>query len=149
MVHVREHAYGLPAGTLPEIQHCLRELARRVEGLHERAIAHLDVEDDGVGAARDLLGHDARRDERDLVDGRRHIAQCVEELVGGNEVAGLTDDRDADLLDLRDQLVHGELDTKAGNRLELVERASGMTETTARHLPEGHAACRNDRPDGE
>ena len=37
----------------------------------------------------------------------------------------------------------------AGDRLELVERAAGVTEAAAAHLPERHAAGGHDRPDGE
>ena len=55
--------------------------------------------------AGELLRHDRRRDQRQLVDGRGHVAEAVEQLVGGHEVAGLADDRDPDVADLRDELV--------------------------------------------
>ena len=42
-----------------------------------------------------------------------------------------------------------ELDAEAGDRLELVERAAGVAEAAAAHLPERHAARRDDRPDRE
>ncbi len=149
LIHVRQQADRLPARLLPEREHRLRELARVVQCLHERAVPHLHIEDDRVGAARDLLRHDARRDQRDLVDGRRHVAKGVEHLVRRHEVGGLPDDRDTDILDLCDQLGDGELDAEAGNRLELVERASGVAEATAGHLPERDAARRDDRADRE
>ena len=117
--------------------------------LHERAVADLDVEHDRVGAGRDLLRHDARGDQRDVVDRRRHVAQRVEQLVGGNEVRGLADDREADLAHLLEELVGRQLDAEAGDRLELVERAAGVAEPAAAHLPERHAAGGDDRPDGE
>jgi hypothetical protein len=47
------------------------------------------------------------------------------------------------------ELVGGQLDTKAGDGFQLVERAAGVTQTTAAHLPERHAAGCDDRPDGE
>ena len=75
--------------------------------LHEGAVAHFDVENDRVRAAGDLLRHDARRDERDLVDGRGHVAQRVELLVGRDEVRGLPGDGDPDLAHLLDELVRG------------------------------------------
>ena len=97
----------------------------------------------------DLLRHDAGGDQRDVVDGRGHVAQRVEQLVGRNEIGGLPDDREPDLAHLRDELVDGELDAEAGDRLELVERAAGVTEAAAAHLPERHAARGDDRADGE
>ena len=49
------------AGPSPELEHLLREHARVVERLHERAVADLDVEHDRVGAGGELLRHDRRR----------------------------------------------------------------------------------------
>ena len=72
-----------------ELEHRLGELARVVERLHEGAVADLDVEHDRLGAGGDLLRHDARRDQRDAVDGRGHVAKGVEPLVGRDEVRGL------------------------------------------------------------
>ena len=97
----------------------------------------------------DLLGHDARGDQGHVVHGRRHVAERVEPLVGGHEVAGLADDRHADLAHLPDELVLAELDPKPGDRLELVERAARVAEPAAAHLGEGHAAGRDDGADHE
>ena len=95
LVHVGEQADDLAARLLAEREHRLGEPPRIVERLHERAVADLDVEHDRLRAARELLRHDRRRDQRELVDGRRHVAQAVEQLVGGYEIARLADDRAA------------------------------------------------------
>ena len=58
-----------------------------VERLHERTVADLHVEDDRVGAARDLLRHDRGRDQRQDVHRRGHIAKRVELLVRRHEIA--------------------------------------------------------------
>ena len=136
-----------PARALAELAHRLRERPGLLDRLHERAVADLDVEDDRVGARGDLLRHDARRDQLDVVDGRGDVAQRVQPLVGRNEIAGLADDREPDVLDLRDELVFGELDAEARDRLELVERAAGVAEPAPAHLPERDAARGDDRPD--
>ncbi len=149
LVHVGEHADDFAARMLPKLEHHLRELARVVDGLHERPVADLDVEHDRIGTGCDLLRHDARGDQRHVVDGRRHVAQPVEELVGRNEVRGLPDDRKPDLPHLLEELFLRELDPETGDRLELVERAAGVAETAAAHLPEGNAARCDDRADGE
>jgi hypothetical protein len=78
---------------MPEIDHLVGEDPCIVEGLHERAVPDLHVEDDRVGSRRELLRHDRRGDERDDVDRRGHVAQRVQHLVGRHEVAGLADDR--------------------------------------------------------
>src|ERR671923_234420 len=149
LVHVGELADDLTIGAAPELEHRLGELSRVVERLHEGAVADLDVEDDRVRPGRDLLGHDARGDQRDVLDRRRDVAQGVQLLVGGDELRGLADDREADVAHLRDELVGRELDTEARNGLELVERAAGVSETAAAHLPERDAAGRDERPDDE
>src|SRR5437868_1138402 len=87
---------ALGSGAAAELHHRLGELPGLGRRLHEGAVADLDVEDDRVRAGGDLLGHDARRDQRDAVDRRRHVAQCVEALVRGHEPIALADDRQAD-----------------------------------------------------
>ena len=99
--------------------------------------------------AGELLRHDRGGDERDDVDGRGHVPERVELLVGRDEVGGLPDDREADLAHLRDELVGRQLDAEAGDRLELVERAARVPEPAAGHLPEGDAAGGDDRADGD
>ena len=76
------------------------ELARAVERLHERAVPDLDVEDDRVRPAGDLLRHDRGGDQRDDVHRRGHVAKRVEALVRGHEVGRLADDGHADVPDL-------------------------------------------------
>ncbi len=132
-------------GLAAERDHRLGELARRLERLHERAVADLHVEHDRLRATRDLLRHDRGGDQRELVDGRRDVAQRVEQLVGRHEVACLPDDRDTDVPHLSDVLVEAQLGPVAGNRLELVERAAGVPQSAAAHLPERHAAGGHDR----
>ena len=145
LIHVRQHADDVHPGLLAERAHLLGELARILDRPHERALADLDVEHERARAGGDLLRHDARRDERDLVDRRRHIAQRVELLVGRNEVRALSRHSDADRARLLDELVGRQLDAEAGNRLELVERPARVAEPAAAHLPERHAARRDDR----
>ncbi len=52
-------------------------------------------------------------------------------------------------LHLRDELLDGELDAEARDRLELVERPARVAEAAAAHLPERDAAGRDDRADRE
>ena len=70
-------------------------------------------------------------------------------MSAGHEVRALADDRDADLAQLRDHLVGRQLDAEPRDRLELVERAAGVPEPTAAHLPERDAAGGDDRADGD
>ena len=149
LVHVRQEARDLATGPDADLDHHACELTRVVDRLHERPVANLDVEDDRVGTRGELLRHDRARDQRDDVDGRRHVAERVQLLVGRDEVRRLADDCHADVSKLRDQLVRRQLDSKPGDRLELVERAAGVTETASAHLPERHAARGHDRADGD
>ncbi len=149
LAHVRQLADDVAACFPPERDHRLGEHARIGDRLHECAVADLHVEHDRVRAGGDLLRHDAGRDQRHAVDGRGHVAQPIQLLVRGHEVRGLPDDCDPDVAYLRDELFSGQLDAKARYRLELVERAAGVTEPAAAHLPERDAARGDDRADGE
>ena len=137
---------GVPA----ELEHRLGERAGVVERLHERAVADLDVEHDRVGAARDLLRHDRGRDQRQDVHRRGHVAERVELLVGrargrrsGRRSRARPSSPGSTNWSMR------ELDVEAGDRLELVERAAGVAEPAAAHLPDRHAAGGDDRADGD
>ena len=106
---------------------------------------HFTSSTQGVAALRQLLAHDRRRDQRDALHGRRHVAQGVELLVGRGERGRLADDAGAHVAQRRLELVDGQVDAKARNRLQLVERAAGVAEPAARHLGHGHAAGRGQR----
>ena len=149
LAHVGDQRAGRAAAVLAERDAQLGQLARGVEVLHERARAGLDVEQDRVGAAGQLLAHDARGDQRDVVDRRGDVAQRVHRLVGRHEVGRLRAHREADRLDLRDQLVAGELGAHAGDRVELVERAAGVAEPAAGELDHLHAELGRERGDDE
>src|SRR5207247_9770616 len=61
----------------------------------------------------------------------------------------LTDDGEPDVAHLLHELLRGQLDAEARDRLELVERPAGVAQPAAAHLPERHAARRHDRADSE
>ena len=149
LIHVGQQAHDGAFRPASEVDHLLGEDAPVVERLHERAVADLDVEHHRLRARSELLRHDRRRDERDDVHRRGDVAKRVELLVGGNEIARLTDDRDADLTHLLDELVDRQLDAEAWDRLELVEGAARVPEPAPGHLPERDAARGDDRADGE
>ena len=149
LVHVGEEADDVAAGLAPECEHQLGQAAGVLDRLHEGAPSDLDVEHDRLGAGGELLRHDRRGDQRDLVDGGGDVAQAVEGEVGRDELGGLADDREADLAHLGDQLLGRQVDPEAGDRLELVERAAGVPEAAAAHLPERDAAGGDDRADRE
>ena len=104
MVHVRELARDRQAVRHADRDHRARQGARRGEILHERAAADLHVQHDRMRSRRDLLRHDARRDERNRRHRARRVAQRVEQPVRGREVLRLTGHDDADALQLREEL---------------------------------------------
>ena len=76
-----------------------------------------------------------------LLDGAGHVAQRVEEPVGRHDALALAHDGDADALELPHELALRQLHAKAGDRLELVEGAAGVTQPAPGHLAE-HARRR-------
>ncbi len=125
-IHGRDDRFGLHAGRVADRHERFGQAARIRGGLHERAAAGLHVEHERVDAFGDLLAHDRRADERDALDGAGHVAQRVQLLVGRRDLRGLADHRAADASERRLHLLERQVDAKAGDRLELVERAAGM-----------------------
>ena len=83
--------------------------------------------------------------KRDRLDGRRRVAERVEQLVGRGDLGGLADQDQAALVEHRLVAVEVEVDAEAGDRLELVERAAGVAQPAARDHRHRHARRRGDR----
>ena len=96
-------------------------------------------------ACRELFGHDGRRDERQRIDRRRHIAQRIELFICRCQITGLPDDRNADLLYLLQELLCRERRFVAGDGFELIDRAARVTEPAPGHFCHLAAEARDDR----
>ena len=106
----------------------------------------LHVEHQALQPGRELLGEDGGGDERHRLHRRRHVADRVEALVGGREIAGLADDGAA--CALRSPCASSATSgcvLIAGDRVELVERAAGMAEPAAGDHRHDAAAGGDDR----
>ena len=117
----------------------------RADRLHERPGPHLDVEHQPTGALRDLLAHDRARDQRDRLDGAGHVAQRVELAVGRGERGRRGADDRPDVGELGDDLGQRQRRAPAGDRLQLVQRAAGVSEPAAGQLGHRRSAGRHER----
>ena len=149
LVHRRDERLGVAPGAARDGEERVGEGAGVLGRPHERAGAALHVEDERRGALGELLGEDARGDERDGGDGARDVAQRVELAVGGGEAVGLADDRAADGRDDLAEARLGQAGVVAGDRLELVERAAGDAEAAAGDHRDGDAARGDERREGD
>ena len=70
----------------------VRQPPRVYRRLHERAVADLDVEHERVHARGQLLGHDARGDQRHRFHRPGHVAQRVELAVRRRQPVALADE---------------------------------------------------------
>ena len=138
-VHGGEEAGGRALVGGPDQAAETADLPGVVQIGRERPASHLEVEDDRRGAAGHLLGHDARRDQPVALDGAGHVAQRVQQPVGGHDALALADDGDADALELAQEVALRQLHAEAGDGLELVQRAAGVPEARAR------TSCRRSR----
>ena len=129
--------------------HQLGQLDALVHGLHEGTGAGGDIQQDGIRAGRQLFGHDGRRDERDAADGGRHIPQGVHLFIGDRDALALADDRQADLVHLRKEVLLREGRPGAGHTLHLVDGAAGVAQAAAAHLGDLDAAGRHHRRDDQ
>jgi hypothetical protein len=138
-VHRREQRDGGAAVVGAQLDHRAREVEPAVELGDERARPALHVEHEAGEPFRELLAHDARRDERDGLDGPGDVAQRVHLAVGRGDLRGLADERAAEALELARGGGEREVGAEARDALELVERAAGVAEAAARHHRHGHA----------
>ena len=139
----------LLAGARPDPDERLGEGARVLLGLHEGPAADLHVEHQPVDPLGELLGQDGRDDEGDALDGRRHVAEGIDALVGGGDLRRLPDHAAAHLGHDAREVLGRELGREAGDGLELVERSAGVTEAAAAHHRDRDAARGDERGEGE
>ena len=144
LVHIGDERRDLAAMRRADGDHLAGQLQRTVQVLHERAVAHRDIEQDRVRTGGQLLGHDGGRDQRDAADGGGHIAQGVHLLVGDGDLAALADDRNADLVDLPEKFFLRQARAGAGDSLHLVNRAARVAEAAPAHLGDLDTAGRHD-----
>jgi hypothetical protein len=145
LVHIRDQRAGPEAVALGDLDDRLRELARIIERRQERTRAELHVHHQCVEPGGELLGEDRGDDQRQRLDRPGGVANRVEPTVGGRERAGLADDRAADAGHHRAEQLRRRCDVVAGDRLELVEGAAGVTEAAAGDHRHGASAGREDR----
>ena len=141
LLHRGNHGLGPHARRVADRDERFGEPPRVGLGLHERAAAGLDVEDERVDALRDLLAHDRRADERNALDRRRHVTKCVELLVRRRNLRRLADHRAAHRAERVPHFFQ--------RKRELVERPAGVAEAAARHHRYRDAAGRRERRKNE
>ena len=133
-VHRAQERPHLEPVVTAEANHRPGELGGPVPVGHESARADLHVQDERLGPLGDLLGHDRPGDERDRLHGPGHVAKCVELAIRrGKAGTGRADDA-ADLFELGEHLAVGQLGAPSGDRLQLVEGATGVAEPPSRQL---------------
>ena len=128
---------------------CLREFTRLRFFFHERAAAEFHVEHEYVDALGEFFREDAAADQRDALDGRRHVAQRIKFFVGGRQFRRLADEREPDGFQLRAVFRHREVHAETGNRFEFIECAAGVTEASTGNHRHGDAAGRDHRREVE
>jgi len=149
LVHVGHKRACAAAEVHAERDEFLCERARIGVRTHERAASGLHVVHDRLGAAGDLLRDDGSGYQADTRNRSGAIAQGVEFLIGRDEARALRCDCAPDAIDLRDERRRAQIRPHAGDRLEFVERAAGMSERAAREFRHGDAARSDERNDDE
>ena len=143
-IHIGDHGGHMAAMVGANGDHQLGQLNALVHGLHERARAGGDIQQDGVRAGGQLFGHDAGGDEGDAADSGGHVPQGVHLFIRHGDALALADDREADLVHLRKEFLLGQGCPGAGHALHLINGAAGVPQTTAAHFGDLDAAGRHD-----
>ena len=142
--HVGQQRRGLDPGRLAQVDHGPRQLLRLGQVLHEGTRSDLDVEDESFGAFGDLLRHDRGGDERNAVDRRGGVAQCVELLVRRCQAGARGADDSAQVLELVEDGLIAQARLPAGNGLKLVQGSAGVAEAAAGELRDGDIEDRDE-----
>ena len=145
LVHIGHDGGHVASGMLADAYHLPRKLKSGFLRLHERAGAGFHVQHDGARAGGELLGHDARNDQRDAVHRRGHVAQRVHFFIRRGKIRRLPGDHKADVLGGFEEFFGRHGGGEAGEGFELVDRAAGVPETAAGHFRHFAAACRHHR----
>ena len=107
LAHLGEQGRGRQARAVGDADDAAGQGLGALVRRHEGAGAGLDVHDQRLQAAGELLGQDRGGDQRDALDRRGDVADGVEAAVGGREIVGLADDGAASLADDLAQTVRG------------------------------------------
>ena len=145
LLHARHQREDRLARLRADIDHGLRQRDGILQRVHQRAAAGLHIQHNCARAARQLLGYDARGDQRDAVHRAGHVAQRVKRLIRRAEVVRLADDRAADFLHLPHKARLRLLHRAAGDALQLIQRAARVPEAAAGNLRDLRAAGRRQR----
>ena len=148
-VHVGDHR-GHPAAMVgADGDHQLRQLNALVHRLHKGTCTGGHIQQDGIRAGGQFLGHDAGCDERDAADRSGHVPQGIHFLIGNGDALALTDDGQADAVDLGKEFLLAQGRFGARYALHLIDGAAGMAQAPAAHLGDLHAAGRHDGRDDQ
>jgi len=96
--------------------------------LHECAGARLYIQHERVDAFRKFLAHDRRTDKIWTFHCARHIAQRVKLAIGRSDFSRLADHGATATFQHAPKLRDGKIHVESGNCLQLVERASRMSQ---------------------
>lgn len=143
-IHVGNQRHSAPSHRFTDLHHGLRQAHRVLQRLHERTAAHLYIQHDAVCSGSDLLGHDARCNQRNALHSGGHVPQRIELLVCRRQVSALAHHTGAYGIDGADKFLWRKLHTEAGNGFQLIHSAAGVSQTTPGHLRHRHSAgCHN------
>ena len=132
-VHCRQQRDHRTSVRRAERDHQLRELESAVERLQKRSRAALHVEHEASQTLRELLAHDARRDQRNRLHGRRRVAKRVQPSIDRRDLSRLAQEHAPDAIQLSARQREREVAAKSRDRIELVERAACVPESAPGH----------------
>ena len=97
-----------------------------------------DVEDQSIQSFRQLFRHDACADQRNTLHRGRGVTQRIQTTIGGGDLTGLPNQRASQPLQQPGRFRQRQVGPKSGDRFQLVERTTSVTQS-----PAGHHRYRN------
>ncbi len=131
LIHVRDQRDDAFAHASAGLDQKISEMRGILFALHKCARANFHVQYQGVDPLCELLAHDGAANQGRALDRARDIAESVELLVGWGDFRCLANEGATASAEHAAEVHEREVDVEARNGLQLVERAAGVTESSA------------------
>ena len=126
-VHIRDKRKHFFAGALSYLHHNGRKFSAVFERLCKSTASRLDVEHYTIVVGGKFFAHNAGNNERQRINRCRNVAKRIQLLVGGCEIAVLTDYANADFIDVVKKFLFAQIRSKSRNGFQLVYSSARMS----------------------
>ena len=146
-VHIGDQGDDFPSHVRADIHHLPGQHDGIVQRLHKCAASRLHIQKNAVGTGGDLLGHDAGRNQGNIIHRGSYVPERIQLLIRRRQVPRLSGHGDTDLFHHIEEfrLVQRRCEARYG--LQLIQSTARVSQSSAGKLRHRNAAGSRHRPD--